>query len=244
MSIYWRRVHGRAVHDARGTLGIESRERAVLVIITAAVSVVVIWTLGGSDAALGEILAKTGATAAILLAFPFVYVWKFLTAPAKLQREAEEALDRLKSEADAQRKSGLRLRIASAQSDPNAPSEFYIDYVLSNEGIPSIATSWELHIILRSGNRLPNLVPRVVGTGFWVKDAFGHPEPEDISLNPLGTGARREGRLTFTLSAVDTARIAGSEAEFVLTVMDAKGRIAKASYVGPATSRMSPSVQP
>jgi hypothetical protein len=89
---YWREVHRRAAQEARHALWIETKDRAMIAIILAAVSLVVIWTIGGKEAAWGELIVRMGATIAVVLAFPLVYAWKMIVVPAKLAAEKQAAL--------------------------------------------------------------------------------------------------------------------------------------------------------
>lgn len=78
----WRQMHWRAFQEARHALLIETGERLVLVIILAAVSIGLLWLVGNHEMAITELLIRAAATAAIVLSFPIVYVWKLVSFSA------------------------------------------------------------------------------------------------------------------------------------------------------------------
>ncbi len=86
---YWRKVHLRALKEARHDLWIETGGRAVIAIIIGALAVALIWLIGGQEMAANELVIRGAVTAAILIAFPIVYLWKFAAAPAKMAAEQE-----------------------------------------------------------------------------------------------------------------------------------------------------------
>jgi hypothetical protein len=108
---YWRRVHGRALSDARHALLIESRERVVIAIILAVIALALIWMFGTHESALHELRVRLALTAAIFLAFPFVYVWKFFTAPARIDNEIINQLTTITRDAP-------RITIKTVMFDP------------------------------------------------------------------------------------------------------------------------------
>jgi hypothetical protein len=87
---YWKRVHLRAWKEARQALWLESSERAVIIVVLSALVIALIWLIGGKEEAISELIAKGSATAAILLAFPIVYWWKFFRVPPIHEKEAAE----------------------------------------------------------------------------------------------------------------------------------------------------------
>lgn len=97
---YWKRVHQRAMRDARDALWIETKDRLVVAVILAGLSVALVWILGGAEAALAELVAKIAYTAAILLLFPAIYVWKFVVAPAGMDAAEQAAAAELRSALD------------------------------------------------------------------------------------------------------------------------------------------------
>ena len=91
---YWSKVHRQALADARHALWLETGERAVIALILAALTIVLLWLLGGHEAATTELIAKAAGTAAILLLFPFFYLWKFLRAIVLFDAKAGEKISR------------------------------------------------------------------------------------------------------------------------------------------------------
>jgi hypothetical protein len=89
---YWRRVHLRAIADAGKELHIESRGRLVIALLGAAAAIVALAFLGSSDASRDEMIARAAIGGIVILLFPFVYLWKFLGTPARLEQELETRL--------------------------------------------------------------------------------------------------------------------------------------------------------
>jgi hypothetical protein len=92
VSAYWRRIHRCAVREARYALGMETGERALIIIVVSILSVALIWLTDGHEMATGAFITKAAVTGAIILVFPFVYCWKFITAPPKIDAEANEKI--------------------------------------------------------------------------------------------------------------------------------------------------------
>jgi hypothetical protein len=89
---YWRRVHLRAHADAGKELHIESRGRVVIALLGAIGAIVALAFLGSSDASRDEIIARGAIGGIVILLFPFVYLWKFLGTPGRLEQELESKL--------------------------------------------------------------------------------------------------------------------------------------------------------
>ena len=92
---YWRAVHRGAFKDARTALWIETRERVGLALLLAIVALAIMWVLGGREIAGHELIVQIAVTTAVIAAFPFVYCWKFVTAPAKMRAEADNRIKQL-----------------------------------------------------------------------------------------------------------------------------------------------------
>jgi hypothetical protein len=84
---YWRRVHKRALADTIKALRLDSREQLVIkvIVIIAALACLALW--GSADASRDELIARAAIAGILVLLFPFVYIWKFLGAPARLEAE-------------------------------------------------------------------------------------------------------------------------------------------------------------
>jgi hypothetical protein len=89
---YWYTVHRRAVRDARNALWIETKERFMIALLLAIIALALIWLLGGREIAGHELIVQIALTAAVIVAFPFVYCWKLMTSPAKMQAEADDRI--------------------------------------------------------------------------------------------------------------------------------------------------------
>lgn len=95
---YWRKWTFRAWQDTCAMLGLESRGKAVVKIVIAVVGLVVVYKLlGDKPAATEDVVLRTGAFAAILLAFPIVYGWKFIAAPYRLDAEQQDIISDLRT---------------------------------------------------------------------------------------------------------------------------------------------------
>jgi hypothetical protein len=92
---YWRIAHSRAVRDARNALWIETRERFIIALLLAIIALALIWLLGGREIAGHELIVQIALTVAVIVAFPFVYCWKLVTSPAKMQAEADNRIKQL-----------------------------------------------------------------------------------------------------------------------------------------------------
>jgi hypothetical protein len=84
---YWRDVHLRAFKKARHDLRIESGAATMIAIILAALSIALIWAIGGQEMATHELALRVALTGAIVIAFPIVYLWEFIAAPAAMAAE-------------------------------------------------------------------------------------------------------------------------------------------------------------
>ena len=130
---YWRQVHRRAFADAAHELHIESRGRLVIALISALAAVVALFFWGSADASRDEMIARAGLASVVILLFPFVYLWKFLGAPARMAEESDMAHEK--------RLSALETEIASIRADlePRMIFRDKIDYVIVAETTPPLA---------------------------------------------------------------------------------------------------------
>lgn len=94
---YWARVTKRAWADTLHALGLETTDKVVVRLLTAIVSVAAVWLVLGSTATGLSIVARAFAALSVLLIFPAIFVWKFITAPSKMDAELSS---QLKVEAD------------------------------------------------------------------------------------------------------------------------------------------------
>jgi hypothetical protein len=114
---------------------------------------------------------------------------------------------------------------------PNGETEFYIDVQIVNPGVPTTLNGWKLSIEGR-GKSLYGLTPRFIHGGFPIKNVFGSMESDDLSKNPIITGAVREARVGFTFdrNAQDYFAIEGTR--FRITVEDVRRNIIEAEFLG------------
>jgi hypothetical protein len=92
---YWGSAHRRAIKDARNALWIETNERFLIALLVSIIALALIWLFGGREIADHELIVQIALTAAVIIAFPLVYCWKFATAPAKMQAEADARIKQL-----------------------------------------------------------------------------------------------------------------------------------------------------
>jgi hypothetical protein len=83
----WTSRHQEAVRDARHICRLDSWGQAMIVIIVALAGIAVVWVGAGTNEAWSELLVRAGATAAILLIFPVVYLWQLLRAGPWVQKQ-------------------------------------------------------------------------------------------------------------------------------------------------------------
>jgi hypothetical protein len=88
---YWRAVHHRAVKAARDALPLESTERVVIAFVVCLAYLAFVWVVI-NDQLWAEIIFKFLGSAAIILIFPLVYVWKFFHAPAQMDFEQKSQI--------------------------------------------------------------------------------------------------------------------------------------------------------
>jgi hypothetical protein len=103
---YWRKVHKRALRDARRALGIETRQRVVRVILGTVLLIVLTLLIASatgvtSDLA-SKILAALSTTAIVIVLLSVFYVWNFVQTPARLDWEAVSTINSLQLRLDDQ----------------------------------------------------------------------------------------------------------------------------------------------
>jgi hypothetical protein len=72
----WKLRHADALREARQICRLDSGPHAMITIIVTILAVTFVWLASGPNEAWSEVIVKTGATAALLLIFPIVYLWK------------------------------------------------------------------------------------------------------------------------------------------------------------------------
>ena len=115
-----------------------------------------------------------------------------------------------------------QLIIRGALFDTNGPTEFYIDFRISNPSHPTIVRAWRL-LIDTPKSRNPILIePRLISTNK-PQDHRAPPAPEDMSMTPLEQGGTRDGRITFSFSMSAKNIIGERDVKFELIAEDVKG---------------------
>lgn len=112
---YWLRVAGLAWSKTIQALGLDSRGRVVTAFLTALTAAAVLLFWGSQDAA-GDMALERGAIWALaVLVFPFLYVWYFVTTPAKIDDEIKGEIGSLREHV-AKAATALVLKAVSRQS--------------------------------------------------------------------------------------------------------------------------------
>ena len=90
---YWMRVHQRAVKATRQALLLQSAERIVIASLIGLFYLAFVWSFVDDKAAFwAEVLFKGFGSAAVILTFPLVYLWKFRSAPAEIDSEQQATI--------------------------------------------------------------------------------------------------------------------------------------------------------
>ncbi|HEX8168652.1 MAG TPA: hypothetical protein VF601_23060 [Beijerinckiaceae bacterium] len=84
---YWRHIHRLAFAEAADTLGLESRARIATGAIAVLVALGCLAFWGSADASRDELIARVAIGGVIVALFPFIYAWKLIQVPAKLDAE-------------------------------------------------------------------------------------------------------------------------------------------------------------
>lgn len=93
-SAYWRKVSARAFCETRVALRLETTERVLITCLVAIIGIGLIWLVDGGDQALVVFYGKCAATVAVLLMFPFIWIWKVVRAPALLDADLRQRIAR------------------------------------------------------------------------------------------------------------------------------------------------------
>jgi hypothetical protein len=122
------------------------------------------------------------------------------------------------------------MKILNVVFDPNGPTEFYIDFQLSNLGAPTTVKGWNLSIFKDGAVLLDRQPPR--GTFSPTVTAWTGTlnPPIDLSTRPLQTGEEMRPHFTWTYqgNAKNTFGQPGTRFHFV--AYDIRGREISADY--------------
>jgi hypothetical protein len=228
---YLQRLLRRAWRD---TLVVHSIKRIAIGLLVAFVSAL-IWRYIDPDRAAWAAKAAAVTAIATVSAYPAVYLFEFLSAPAKLDVELREELAKLR-EAQTEAKAVLpRLMIEGITFDPNGPTEMYVDFEIANPGPPTTIDNWKLDVTFPDGRRTNNLLPRFIMGGKQVPGPFGGIRHSDFTEAPLETGERRRGcRLGFTVQGEAKEQFGVAGAQFDVSASDVRGNRISASLVLPS----------
>jgi len=99
---YWGRVCARAWSEAAEAVGLDSRHKIMTKVIVGVAIVLVLAFYGSKDASTDEMVVRGAAVALVVFIFPFVYVWKFISVPAKMESESRKEADNIIREKSAE----------------------------------------------------------------------------------------------------------------------------------------------
>jgi hypothetical protein len=124
-----------------------------------------------------------------------------------------------------------QLTILKVSFDANGPTEFYVDYRISNPSSPTTIRAWQLLIAApRLGSTPICVVPQHISTGRLLQDYRGAILVDDMATTPIEQGGIREGRLTFSFSKSAKDTIGECDAIFELSADDIKGHKIRTAY--------------
>src|SRR5712691_10188812 len=115
---YWSEVRQRAIKEAMHVLSIDEGARGVITIIVAVGVIALLW-LSGSGEAGHELLIRITATAVIVLLFPLIFVWKFVTIPPRLHEEVSSRVQNLEQKLSDITVPRIRMFLASPENGVN-----------------------------------------------------------------------------------------------------------------------------
>lgn len=98
---YRRRVHERALKDTRHALLLGTREQIVITAAVICIALAAIWLFGEHEVVRGEFYLRVALTGGLILLFPFVYGWKLLGTPKRLDEDAAAETANLRAELQA-----------------------------------------------------------------------------------------------------------------------------------------------
>ena len=123
-----------------------------------------------------------------------------------------------------------QLEILRVLFDLNGPTEFYLDFRISNPAAPTVVRAWQLLVATPKLSNPIVAMPRMVFTKVTFNGRNAAPTFEDLTTTPLEQGGVREGRLTFSFPTSAKDQIGERNADFELSAVDVRGRKIKASY--------------
>ena len=157
MREYWKHIHQQALREVREELRIETGVRLVLVIIAGVLAIASLAVVGSEGAATDEITIRAVAASVIILALPFVYIWKFCSLPPRLHKEIEDENKTLKAH--------LIPRLVFI-FDPNDPACVRTDVVIhDDERGDEVVFNYCVGITNNSGETVRDVSVKLVNLG-------------------------------------------------------------------------------
>jgi hypothetical protein len=89
VAAYWHGVHKNAFSEAAAALGLESRVRVMIGAIGVVVVLVCLAFWGSAEASRDEMIVRLAIAGVVIGLFPFVYLWKMVSIPARLDEETK-----------------------------------------------------------------------------------------------------------------------------------------------------------
>jgi hypothetical protein len=122
-----------------------------------------------------------------------------------------------------------QLQILGIQFD-HVLTEMYVDFLVINPGDPTTIANWTLSIST-SSRTISGVKQRGLMTERIVKTPLGGIEHDDLVKQPLESGGRRQGRLTYTFTGQDARKEFGrSGTRFDLAAEDVRGLPIRATF--------------
>lgn len=169
--------------------------------------------------------------ACLAVAWVVVFVVRLMLAPYWVYFEIEGPLEQASRMLEDVKNDTPHLGVTGVRFDPNGATEMYVDFVISNFGLPTIIRNW---IIQTSGGKigpeLRNVPIRYIQTDKLVP-FMNTWRPDDYSTNPIQTGERRTGTLTCTITGENAKEVFGAAGtHFLISVQDVRGRLLTSEY--------------
>ena len=228
MARYWVSVHKRAWRDAGKSVGLESRERVVLLLLIQTLIGLALWFALGNSALQSTIWGRVATAGIPFLLLPAIYLWKLLGTPGRMSAEAEAVIAALQADK-------LDLQVVEHLIGYRPP-----DFVLSgdplalivkvrNPGLPTIVTNWKLCVLNAEGHFVGKM--RVGAAAFDVYRRVGRSDIRlDISREPLSCGAEATAILLIFSEDIDQRFVSGRQS-FRIECEDVKRRRSSVDYM-------------
>ncbi len=227
MARYWTSVHKRAWRDAAKTSRLDSRESAVMIVLTQSIIGLGLWFALGNSALQSTVWGRVLTAASPFFLFPLVYLWKLFGAPSRMANEAENQIASLRADT-------LDLEIVdhSLVYKPNgfafSGDPLTLIVKVRNPGAPTIVSDWKLHVLGANGQVVGEMR---LGAAAWdVYRRIGQSDVRiDISREPLAAGAEATAILV-VFSDDKVRRFCSGRRSFRIECEDVRRRQSKVDY--------------